>query len=54
MATWVLILIMTGRGIATVPGYLTEAECNSAARAFANKSAVLQTRDAQCIPGPTK
>lgn len=49
MATWVLVLILTGSGksIATIPGYTTIQECKTAEQII--KSYVHYT---VCLPGP--
>jgi hypothetical protein len=65
MATWTLVLMMffkapTGniepRGIASVPGYATEAECKSAGtQATENKLPFLNAQiHFMCIRGPKK
>lgn len=50
--TWVLIFFLTGSGksIATIPGYASHQECQSAIDALGRD----QFSYSRCIPGPKK
>ncbi len=62
MTTWVLILWMHGSGkaIATVPGYESEAACQKAAQMVPNRNSgssgwlLNEFSGVICIPGPAK
>jgi hypothetical protein len=53
METWVLVLMLSGTGVSTVPGYETKKGCRIAGMAFVGEdSSWRNSRSFECIPGP--